>query len=134
MLEIGESMRRRVLVAVFCSFSLWACDSCDTPGAVVGTYRSIGAPAMTVELRADGSIVEKIGGKELIGRWSLWNNQGGGCGMSRSRIELTGLVLEAGEPQTNDRMNAHVQRWPRKLVLDLENAKEVELRREDKPQ
>lgn len=134
MLEIGEFMRRRILVTLLCSFSLCACDSPDTPDAVVGAYRSIGTSTITVELRADGSVLEKIGGRELNGRWSLWNNQGRGCGMSRSRIEVTGLVLEAGEPQTNNRINAHVERWPRRLVLDLENAKKVELRREDKPQ
>src|SRR5207302_9765238 len=116
------------------SFFMCNCDSPNTPEEVVGTYRSTSAPTLTLELRADGSAVERIGGRELHGRWSLWSTTQRGCGVIRSRIEVTGLVLDAGERQTNNRMHGHLQKWPRKLVLELENsAKKLELSSESTP-
>lgn len=133
LLDIGEAMRRQLQVALLCSLALWACDSTENPEAVVGSYRWTGAPAFTLSLRADGTVLEKIGGREVVGRWMLWINRERAYGGPRSRIELTGVVLHASEPQTNNSMYAHVQRWPRKLVLDLEDGKKLELRREGTP-
>jgi hypothetical protein len=124
---------RQVLV-LFCAFAVCNCYSTDTPEAWVGSYRSTGAPAFALELRADDTVVEKIGGRELKGRWSLWRVSDRGCGEATSIIELTGLVFDPREPQTNNRIRAYLEGWPRKkLVLHLGNGKKLELRRESTP-
>jgi hypothetical protein len=135
----------RQVLALFCV--LVACNwySTNRPEAWEGSYRSTGAPVLDLELRADGTVVERIGGRELEGSWALYSISDQGCGQPTSGIELAGLVFDPREPQTNNRIEAHLEGWPRRLVLDLdragpflrrppEGAKKLELRRVSTPQ
>jgi len=88
----------RQVLAVLCA--LVACNYIyiDRRETVVGSYRSTGAPAIALEVRADETVVEKIGRRELKGRWGLFTVSDQGCGQPTSGIEVTGLVLDPREP------------------------------------
>jgi hypothetical protein len=113
--------RRSLILAL--SICVLSCDSRVTPDVVAGTYVSTRDPALVLELSQDGSVVEKIDGRELRGRWGLWSTTATGCGVITSRVELTGLVFTPGEPQTNNRIDGAFQRWPSKLVLRSDGQK-----------
>jgi len=117
-------------VVLACLVGSISCESSDRREAVIGRYASTGVPALTLDLRPDGVAVERIDGRELNGRWGLWSTTARGCGVARSRIELTGLVFGSGEPQTNNRVYARLRKRPHRLVIDFENRGSLELPRD----
>jgi hypothetical protein len=126
-------MCRQSLILPFLVCCVLSCDASDSREALIGTYISSGNPKLVVELLADGNVVERINGREIRGRWGIWSTTQRGCGVTRSRIELTGLVLAPDDPQSNNRLSAHLQRWPRRLILDLDSASKLELRKTSTP-
>jgi len=116
-------IRQRAFLIAVLSF---ACNvSLKDEGAVVGTYVSNTVPPLSIQMLPDHTFTEEIEGRRVIGRWQIWVNMG-----TRDRhIEITGLIHESAERQTNSRVNGRLRKTLWRTILRVDGQRPMDLER-----
>jgi len=110
------------LAAILCWSLLAPCTrSHVTEDDLIGRYTFRDGPPFEIEIMRGGILTQRIERRQLDGRWGIWELLShDGLGDEGDRIEITGLVWSASDPQTNNRVHARLLWSLSGTILELQ--------------